>query len=146
MKQLVNLQHPFPTAPLKDISKEVSCVLSELCSRVTCTRHIEVSSTQNWKQNVQEATEQEPPECWDALLSNGPCSHKLPVTKVGRGAATLVPKVPGTAKKQPAPFKQASDLILHSACDKFLKSHNLAQSRVETLSTASQCGSITLFW
>lgn len=128
MKQLVNLQHPLPTAPLKDISKEVSCVLSELCSRVTCTRHIEVSSTQNLKQNVQEATEQEPPECWDALLSNGPCSCKPPVTKVGRGAATLVPKVPGTAKKQPAPFKQASDFILHSACDKFLKSHNLAQS------------------
>lgn len=30
MKQLVNLQDPFPTAPLKDISKEVSCAFRAL--------------------------------------------------------------------------------------------------------------------
>lgn len=109
MKRLVNLRCTLPTAPLNDISKEVSCVLSELCFRLASTRRIEVSSTQNWKQNFQEATEEEPPECWDTALSNGPGSRNPPVTKACRGAATLVPKVPGTAKKQPAAFKQASD-------------------------------------
>lgn len=115
MKRSVNLRRTLPTAPLKDLSKEVSCVLPELGSRAASTRRTEVSSTQNWKQKGQEATEQEPPECWDTLLPNGPGSRKSPVTKAGRGAATLVPKVPGTAKKQPAPIKQASDLlcILH---------------------------------
>lgn len=109
MEWVVNLRYILSTAPLKDISKEVSCVLSELYFRAASTRRIEVSFTQNWKQNFQEPTEQEAPACWDAPLLNGPDSRKLPVTKVSRGAAALVPKVPRTAKKQPAPLKQASD-------------------------------------
>lgn len=118
----MNLRFSLPTASLKDISKEVSCVLPELCFRAASTRRIEVSSTQNWDQTFQEATEQEPPEFWDTPLSNGPDSCKAPVPKACRGAATLVPKVPGTAKKQPAPFKQASDFTLHFACNKCLHS------------------------
>lgn len=114
---LVNLRCTLPTAPLKDISTEISCGLSELCFKAASTRRIEVSSTQNWKQNFQEAAKQEPPECWDKALSNGPGSHKPAVNKVCRGAATLVPKELGTAKKQPSPFKQASDFTLHSACN-----------------------------
>lgn len=97
------------------------------------TRRIEVSSTQKWKQNFHEATVQEPNECSDTVLSNGCSSQKPPLTKACRGAAALVPKVPGAAKKQPAPFKQASDFTLHSACNKFLQTYNLAQSSEKRL-------------
>lgn len=112
----MTLRRTLPTASSTDLSKEVSGVLSELCFRADATRRIEVSSTQSWKQNVQAATEQEPTERCDLSLSNGPGSHKPPVAKACRGAATLVPKVPGTAKKQPAPLKQASDFTLSFAC------------------------------
>lgn len=129
----VNLRCTLPTGSLKDISKEVGCVFLELCFREDSTRRIEVSSTQSWKQNFQEALEKEPPECWDLSLSNGTSSHKPPATKVCRGAATLVPKVLGTAKKQPALFKQASDFTLHFACNKCLQTHKQVTWFCETM-------------
>lgn len=52
--------------------------------------------------------EQEPPDCWDMKTSHGPVSRRAGVSKRWRGAATLVPRVPGTPKKPPAPFKHAS--------------------------------------
>lgn len=81
---------------------------------------IKVSPTKNWALNVLETTEQEPPDCWDMKLSNGSTSHNAAVSKTWRGAATLVPR--GNSKKQPAPFKHASDFpdcIARSTCSAY---------------------------
>ncbi|XP_044041842.1 caprin-2 isoform X2 [Siniperca chuatsi] len=64
--------------------------------------------TQNWKEDFQALSEQEPPDCWDMELSDGPASPQGAVHKPWRGAATFIPKVPVT-KKQSADCKQRKD-------------------------------------
>lgn len=85
-----------------------------------------VSPTKNWTLNVLETTEQEPPDCWDMKLSNGSTSHNATVSKTWRGAATLVPR--GNSKKQPAPFKHASDFPDCIVRVQHIKTHNLGYS------------------
>lgn len=90
---------------------------------------IKVSPTKNWTLNVLETTEQEQPDCWDMKLSNGSTLHNATVSKTWRGAATLVPR--SNSKKQPAPFKHASDFpltVLHAVRVQHIKTHTLGYS------------------
>lgn len=68
--------------------------------------------TQNWKEDFQAMRDREPPDCWDMEFSDGGASPKAVVHKTLRGAATFIPKVPGTTKKQSADCKQVSFLAL----------------------------------
>lgn len=70
--------------------------------------------TQCWKDDFQSIREKEPPDCWDMESSDGAASPKDTVRKTWRGAATFIPKVPGTTKKQSAGSKQVRPL--DSAC------------------------------
>lgn len=68
--------------------------------------HVETPPTQNWKEDFQAMREQEPPDCWDIELSDGAISPQAVVHKPWRGAATFIPKIPVTTKKQSADCKQ----------------------------------------
>lgn len=70
---------------------------------------METPPTQNWKEDFQAMREQEPPDCWDMELPDRPASPQATVHKPWRGAATFIPKVPVTAKKQSADGKQVRD-------------------------------------
>eukprot|EP00064_Thunnus_orientalis_P019812 superscaffoldBa00005133_g19942 len=67
---------------------------------------METPPTQNWKEDFQAMREQEPPDSWDMELPDGPTSPPAAVHKPWRGAATFIPKVPVTTKKQSADGKQ----------------------------------------
>lgn len=66
-----------------------------------------IPPTQSWREDLQSSKEREPPDCWDvescddAAASTSPAGHKT-----WKGAATLIPKVPGNTKKQSAGCKQ----------------------------------------
>ncbi|KAM7366802.1 hypothetical protein PAMP_014746 [Pampus punctatissimus] len=68
---------------------------------------METPPTQNWKEDFQAMREQEPPDCWDMELPDGPPSPQAAVHKPWRGAATFIPKVPVGTKKQSGEVKQA---------------------------------------
>ena len=71
---------------------------------------METPPTQNWKEDFQAMREQEPPDCWDMEFSDRPPSPHAVVHKPWRGAATFIPKVPVTTKKQSADCKQVKTL------------------------------------
>ncbi|XP_033470283.1 caprin-2 isoform X2 [Epinephelus lanceolatus] len=66
----------------------------------------EPPSTKNWKADFQTTREREPPDCWDMEFSDGSASPQAAVRKQWRGAATFIPKVPGTTKTKKADCKQ----------------------------------------
>ncbi|XP_044199698.1 caprin-2 isoform X2 [Thunnus albacares] len=70
---------------------------------------METPPTQNWKEDFQAMREQEPPDSWDMELPDGPTSPPAAVHKPWRGAATFIPKVPVTTKKQSADGKQKKE-------------------------------------
>nr|XP_046235413.1 caprin-2 isoform X2 [Scatophagus argus] len=65
--------------------------------------------TQNWKEDFQAMREREPPDCWDMDFTEESASPKAAVHKTWRGAATFIPKVPVTTKKQSADCKQRKE-------------------------------------
>ncbi|XP_068573222.1 caprin-2 [Cebidichthys violaceus] len=65
--------------------------------------------TRNWKADFQRRREREPPDCWDVEFSDGPGSPQATVHKPWRGAATFIPKVPVTSKKQYINCKQRKE-------------------------------------
>ncbi|KAM7377830.1 hypothetical protein PAMA_012973 [Pampus argenteus] len=65
--------------------------------------------TQNWKEDFQAMREQEPPDSWDMELPDGPAMPQAAVHKPWRGAATFIPKVPVSTKKQSAEGKQRKE-------------------------------------
>lgn len=62
--------------------------------------------TQSWREDLQVSRDPEPPDCWDVESCDGVPSPSPAGRKTWRGAATLIPKVPGTSKKQSAGCKQ----------------------------------------
>lgn len=62
--------------------------------------------TQSWREDLQASREREPPDCWDVESCDGTALPNPAVRKTWKGAATLIPKVPGTTKKQSAGCKQ----------------------------------------
>ncbi|XP_062300179.1 caprin-2 [Scomber scombrus] len=70
---------------------------------------METPPTQNWKEDFQAMREQEPPDSWDMELPDGTASPPTAVHKPWRGAATFIPKVPVTTKKQSAGGKQRKE-------------------------------------
>ncbi|XP_027127855.1 caprin-2 isoform X4 [Larimichthys crocea] len=64
---------------------------------------------QNWKEDFQAMREREPPDCWDMEFTDGVASPKAAVHKPWRRAATFIPKVPVTTKKQSAGCKQRKE-------------------------------------
>ncbi|XP_067347134.1 caprin-2 isoform X2 [Channa argus] len=88
------------SAILNTISKSQPCEVSkESFNRVYLTDR-ETPSTQSWKEDFQTKREQEPPDCWDMESPGSPMSPQTAVSKPWRGAATLIPKVPASTKKQ----------------------------------------------
>ncbi|XP_040003510.1 caprin-2 isoform X2 [Xiphias gladius] len=83
-------------------------VSKEFFNRLYLT-DMETPPTQNWKEDFQAMREQEPPDCWDMELPDGPPSPHTAVHKPWRGAATFIPKVPVTTKKQSADCKQRKE-------------------------------------
>nr|XP_020479552.1 caprin-2 isoform X2 [Monopterus albus] len=57
-------------------------------------------SKESWKEDFHAITEKEPPDYWDMDLAAGPTSPQTAVHKSWKGAATFIPKVPVTTKKQ----------------------------------------------
>lgn len=68
--------------------------------------------TQSWKEDFQATREQEPPDSWDMEFQDGAASPQTAVHKRWRGAATFIPKVPGTSKKQSADGKQVKSVCV----------------------------------
>lgn len=68
---------------------------------------------QNWKEDFQAMREREPPDCWDMEFTDGVASPKAAVHKPWRRAATFIPKVPVTTKKQSAGCKQVRSPSFH---------------------------------
>ncbi|XP_075932225.1 caprin-2 [Anarhichas minor] len=74
----------------------------------------ETLPTRNWKADFQRTREQEPPDCWDIEFSDRPGSPQATVHKPWRGAATFIPKVPVTTKKQCVDSKQRKETRVKS--------------------------------
>ncbi|XP_075867787.1 caprin-2 isoform X2 [Nelusetta ayraudi] len=68
------------------------------------------ASKESWREDLQASREREPPDCWDVESCDGTASPSPAVRKTWKGAATLIPKVPGTTKKQSAGCKQEIDM------------------------------------
>ncbi|XP_040886222.1 caprin-2 isoform X2 [Toxotes jaculatrix] len=78
-------------------------------STISKSKPNETSKKENWKDDFQAMREREPPDCWDAEFPDGPISPHTAVHKPWRGAATFIPKVPVTTKKQSADSKQRKE-------------------------------------
>ncbi|XP_070709989.1 caprin-2 [Pempheris klunzingeri] len=70
---------------------------------------METPPTQNWKEDFQAMREREPPDCWDMEFSDGASTPQTAVHKPWRRAATFIPKIPISAKKQSADCKQRKE-------------------------------------
>ncbi|XP_068163149.1 caprin-2 isoform X3 [Antennarius striatus] len=66
-------------------------------------------STQNWKNSFHAMMETEPPDCWDVELSDGAPKTTGAGRKMWKGAATLIPRVPVTTRKQAADCKERKE-------------------------------------
>ncbi|KAI3367013.1 hypothetical protein L3Q82_009647 [Scortum barcoo] len=89
-------------------STDALLVIWQFFNRLYLT-DMETPPTQSWKEDFQAMREQEPPDYWDMEFTDGPPSTQAVVHKPWRGAATFIPKVPVTTKKQSADCKQRKD-------------------------------------
>ncbi|XP_030005999.1 caprin-2 isoform X2 [Sphaeramia orbicularis] len=80
-------------------SKPNEASKKEFFNRLYLT-NTEAPPPQSWKNDFQDMKEQEPADCWDMELTGGAVSPQATVCKPWRGAATFIPKVPVTSKKQ----------------------------------------------
>ncbi|XP_027127854.1 caprin-2 isoform X3 [Larimichthys crocea] len=89
-------------------NKSPEVLLSSAHSTTSQSKSSEISK-ENWKEDFQAMREREPPDCWDMEFTDGVASPKAAVHKPWRRAATFIPKVPVTTKKQSAGCKQRKE-------------------------------------
>lgn len=80
--------------------------LWQFFNRLHLTEVVTPPTERTWKEDLRGSSDQEPPDCWDADSCDDAPLPSPVGCKTWRGAATLIPKVPGTTKKQSAGCKQ----------------------------------------